>query len=168
MGIEWGTTIFIRIFKQEKELEVWVKEGDNGSFELFRTYAVCNYGRKGLGPKLEEGDGIAPEGFYFVTPGQLNPSSDFHLAFNIGYPNRFDRHHARTGSFIMVHGKCASGGCFAMTDDKMNEVYALADAAFNGGQPFFRVHIFPFRMDAEKMLRRRNSEWCIYRSICAS
>jgi murein L,D-transpeptidase YafK len=156
-GLQWGSPIFIRVFKQEKELEVWIKDG--GLFKLFRTYGICTYGRKGLGPKLEEGDGKAPEGFYFVTANQLHPTSRFHLAFNIGYPNRYDRHHQRTGSFIMVHGRCQSDGCFAMTDASMEEIYALADAALRTGQPFFRLHIFPFRMTDRNMQRHRNNEW---------
>jgi len=75
-GLSFGSPIYIRIFKEEKELELWVKKG--GSFTLFKTYAVHTYGSEGLGPKLRQGDGKAPEGFYFVTPDKLNPSSDYH------------------------------------------------------------------------------------------
>ncbi len=154
-GLKWGSATFIRIFKKEKKLEVWLKSDD--SFVLFKTYDICSYGPGGPGPKLTEGDQMAPEGFYFVTPNQLNPSSNFHLAFNIGYPNAFDRYHGRTGSFIMVHGRCTSIGCFAMQDDPVEEIYALVDAALRNGQPFFRIHIFPFRMTAWNMLRYRTN-----------
>ncbi len=154
-GLQWGSAAFIRVFKKEKKLEVWLKSDD--SFVLFKTYDICSYGTGGLGPKLKEGDQMAPEGFYFVTPNQLNPSSNFHLAFNIGYPNAFDRYHGRSGSFIMVHGRCSSIGCFAMQDDPMEEIYALVDAALKNGQPFFRIHIFPFRMNAWNMFRYRSN-----------
>ena len=100
-----------------------------------------------------------PEGFYFVTPGRLNPFSKFHLSFNLGYPNAYDRAHGRTGGALMVHGDCVSIGCYAMTDAGIEEIYALADAAFREGQPFFRVHVFPFRMTDENMARHEKSRW---------
>lgn len=154
--LEPGDPIFIRIFKEESELEVWV-QGDE-TFQLFRTYDICYYSGR-LGPKLRQGDRQSPEGFYFVNRGRMNPNSAYHLAFNIGYPNRYDRSHRRTGSAIMVHGDCVSIGCYAMTDAGIDEIYTLADAALNNGQDFFRVHIFPFRMTPENMRRHRDSEW---------
>jgi murein L,D-transpeptidase YafK len=155
-GLEIGQPIFIRIFKEESELEVWL-EGEGG-FELLRTYPVCYFSGH-LGPKLREGDLQSPEGFYFVRPSQLNPNSRYHLAFNIGYPNAYDRAHGRTGGAIMVHGDCVSIGCYAMTDPGIEEIYTLAEAALNHGQPFFRVHIFPFRMTDANMRRHSGSAW---------
>ncbi len=152
-----GAPLFIRIFKESKELEVWLEK--EGRFELFKTYKIFNYGFGGLGPKLEKGDGKAPEGFYHAPPRAMNPHSKYHLAFNIGYPNAFDRARERTGSAIMVHGGRLSIGCFAMTDAKIEEIYCLAEAAFKSGQPFFRIHIFPFRMVPENMERHRRSKW---------
>ena len=157
VGLELGAPVFMRIFKEEKELEVWL-QGDGGRFRLFRTYSVCSYSGD-LGPKTARGDGQTPEGFYFVTPRRLNPWSRFHLSFNIGYPNRFDRSHERTGSAIMVHGSCVSIGCYAMTDGRIEEIYTIAEAALGQGQPFFRVHAFPFRMTAENMARHSGSRW---------
>ena len=145
-----GAPIYMRIFKESRELEVWVKRGRK--FEHFRTWRIC-YFSGGLGPKLKRGDMQAPEGFYEVRRRQLNPRSSYHLSFNVGYPNRYDRAHGRTGSAIMVHGSCVSAGCFAMTDDKIEEIYALAAGAFSGGQSAFGVHIFPFRMTEENMKR---------------
>jgi murein L,D-transpeptidase YafK len=155
--LSYGAPIFIRIFKEEKELEVWVRNHEE--FQLFKTYAVCTYGFGTLGPKIKQGDGQAPEGFYFVRPAGLNPSSEFHLSFNLGYPNAYDRSRGRTGSALMVHGDCVSIGCYAMTDSGIEEIYALAHAAFSNGQEFFRAHIFPFRMTASNMKRHRNSRW---------
>ncbi len=155
--LKWGAPVFIRIFKASRELEVWIKDGDR--YRLFHTYPVCTWGWGSLGPKLRQGDGQAPEGFYFVTPGRMNPYSRYHLAFNLGYPNAYDRAHGRTGSALMVHGDCVSIGCYAMTDRGIEEIYTLADAALRGGQPFFRVHVFPFRMTRENMERRRRSKW---------
>ena len=114
-----GAHIFIRIFKLERELELWARQGSR--FELIRIYPICYFSGQ-LGPKLREGDEQTPEGFYFVTPEQLNPNSRFHLSFNIGYPNRYDRAHGRTGAAIMVHGNCVSIGCFAMTDPIIEEL----------------------------------------------
>jgi len=130
-------------------------------FHLFRTYPICTFSGE-LGPKIQEGDDQSPEGFYFVTPIQLNPLSQFHLSFNLGFPNRYDRAHGRTGSFLMVHGNCVSIGCYAMTDPAIEEIYSLADAAFRNGQAFFRVHIFPFRMSEEKMAFYGTSQWLDY------
>ncbi len=155
--LEYGAPIFIRIFKEEMRLEVWL-EGDNG-FILFRMYPICTFGHGGIGPKTREGDGKAPEGFYFVTPARLNPLSNFHLSFNLGYPNRYDRYYRRTGGALMVHGSCVSIGCYAMTDGGIEEIYALADAALRNGQRFFRVHIFPFRMNDENMESHKASKW---------
>jgi len=156
-NLQFGAPIFIRIFKDEKLLEVWLKSDTN--FKLFKTYPICTYGSGGLGPKIRQGDGKAPEGFYFVTPSRLNPVSNFHLSFNLGYPNRYDRHHRRTGSALMVHGSCVSIGCYAMTDSGIEEIFTIADAAFRKGQSFFRVHIFPFKMTNENMKKHKKSEW---------
>lgn len=156
-GFTWGASIFLRIFKETSKLEVWLREGHR--FAHFRTYDVCTYGAGALGPKTRLGDGQAPEGFYYVTPGQMNPSSDFHLSFNLGYPNRYDREHGRTGSALMVHGDCVSIGCYAMTNAGIEEIFTLAHAAFTAGQPFFRVHIFPFPMTDENMKRHENNRW---------
>jgi murein L,D-transpeptidase YafK len=149
-GLALGSPVFIRAFKEERELELFVKDQETGKFVLFRTYPIVAASGV-LGPKLAEGDGQVPEGFYFVGPAAMNPNSRYHLSFNIGFPNGFDKAKGRTGSFIMIHGSNASIGCLAMTDEKIEEIYTLCDAAHNGGQPFFRVHIFPFRMTDERM-----------------
>ena len=155
-GLSYGSPVFIRIFKSERELELWVK-GDGG-YELFRTYAVAAMSGK-LGPKLREGDRQAPEGFYYVPPSRMNPNSRFHLSMNLGYPNGYDRGHRRTGSALMIHGGNASIGCFAMTDPKIEEIYALTEAALRNGQSFFRVHCFPFRMNSANMKKHASSQW---------
>jgi len=158
-GLSYGAPVFLRIFKKEKELELWVQKKDE--FKLFRTYDIVAMSGH-LGPKLKEGDRQAPEGFYFVTPSRMNPNSRFHLSFNLGYPNSYDRAHKRTGSALMVHGNQISIGCFAMTDSKIEEIYCLADAALRNGQKFFRVHCFPFRMTEENMKNHSKSEWITF------
>ncbi len=155
--LSFGASIFVRIFKEEKIIEVWLKSGSR--YKLFKTYPVCTYGFGGLGPKVKRGDGKAPEGFYFVRPASLNPVSNFHLSFNLGYPNSYDRYHGRTGSALMVHGSCVSIGCYAMTDSGIEEIYTLVDAALRNGQPFFRVHIFPFKMNAKSMEKHKENKW---------
>ncbi len=155
-GLKSGSNVFIRIFKLPGELEVWIE--DNGRYRLFESYPICSYSGY-LGPKLKEGDWQSPEGFYKVTPGQMNPRSSYHLSFNIGYPNDYDKFLKRSGSSIMVHGNCSSKGCFAMNDYRMEEIYTLAHAAFMNGQLSIDVHIFPFHLTKENMYKYRFSPW---------
>ena len=156
-GMKQESPIFVRIFKEESQLEIW-KAKDDGRYYHFKTYPICNWSGE-LGPKVVQGDKQAPEGFYTVTPGQMNPNSQFHLAFNLGYPNSYDKANGRDGSALMVHGDCRSAGCFAMTDELIEEIYALARESFRGGQTQFHVHAFPFRMTEENMKRFRNHKW---------
>jgi murein L,D-transpeptidase YafK len=147
--------ILVRIFKQESELEVW-KQDRSGKYALLKIYPICRWSGE-LGPKIKQGDRQAPEGFYAITPGQMNPNSSYHLSFNIGYPNAFDRAHERSGSALMVHGDCLSAGCYAMTDEQIAEIFALAREAFAGGQPSFQVQALPFRMNPLNMARHRHN-----------
>jgi len=151
-----GQPIFLRIFKEESELEVWVKRGV--TYELFKTYDICKFSGE-LGPKLKEGDKQSPEGFYTVSASALNPWSDYHLSFNLGYPNEYDRLHNHTGGALMVHGKCESVGCFAMEDFPIEEIYTIVDAAMSNGQDQLSVHIFPFRMTWANLAKNANSPW---------
>jgi len=148
--------IMIRIFKQENTLEVW-KQTRTGKYKLLEDFEICKWSGE-LGPKIKEGDRQAPEGFYEITPALMNPNSSYHLAFNLGYPNTYDRSHGRTGSHLMVHGACSSRGCYAMTDEQVQDIYALARDSFKGGQRSFQVQAFPFRMTPENMAEHRNSE----------
>ncbi len=157
LGLRFGAPVFVRIFKREKELELWI-EGDAQQFVLFRSYPICTYSGE-LGPKQREGDNQAPEGFYRVSASQLNPQSSYHLSFNLGYPNAYDRAHSRTGSFLMVHGSCVSIGCYAMGDDGIEEIYTLAAAALNSGQAAFDVHAFPFRLETASLASEKASPW---------
>jgi murein L,D-transpeptidase YafK len=155
-GMDAQAPIFVRIFKEESELEVW-KQRDDGRYYHFKTYPVCNWSGD-LGPKVKQGDRQAPEGFYTVTREQMNPDSKYHLAMNLGYPNTYDRAHRRTGEFLMIHGKCKSAGCYAMTDALIEEIYAMARETFVGGHDSFQVHAFPFRMSDENMARYARHE----------
>ena len=143
-----GQSAFIRIFKESRELELWLQD-DKAAWRLFRTYPIACFSGT-LGPKTREGDMQAPEGFYSFTAKQLNPASRYHLAFNVGYPNAYDLAHQRTGGLIMVHGDMCSIGCFAMTDPVIEEIYLVVEAALkrSGSVP---VHVFPFRMTAESL-----------------
>jgi murein L,D-transpeptidase YafK len=157
-GLHFGDPVFLRAFKEERQLELWVRNKESGKYDHFRTWSIAaQSGRPG--PKLAEGDGQVPEGFYFVPRTAMKPDSMFHLAFNIGYPNAYDRHHGRTGSAIMIHGNQVSIGCLAMTDEKIEEIYTLCNAALEGGQKFFRVHIFPFRMTDARLQMESGNEW---------
>ena len=147
--------ILVRLFKEEAEFEVW-KQDTRGRFALLKTYPICRWSGE-LGPKVREGDRQAPEGFYNITPAQMNPNSHYYLAFNIGYPNTFDRAWGHTGSDLMVHGDCSSRGCYAMTDEQIGEIYALARESFFGGQRSFQVQAYPFHMTPANMARHRNN-----------
>ncbi|GBF26027.1 hypothetical protein MnTg02_01063 [bacterium MnTg02] len=159
-GMKESAPIFLRIFKEESELELWKAKAD-GRYYHFKTYPICNWSGK-LGPKIKIGDKQSPEGFYRVAKYQMNPNSKFHLSFNLGFPNKFDKSRGRTGQFLMVHGNCKSLGCYAMTDALIEEIYILAREAFVGGQQSFPVHAFPFRMTAKNMKRHRRSRWVGY------
>ena len=147
--------MLVRLYKQEAELEVW-KQDAGGRYELLRTYPICRWSGE-LGPKIKEGDRQAPEGFYNITPAQMNPNSQFYLSFNMGFPNAFDKAHGRTGAHLMVHGDCSSRGCYAMTDDQVGEIYSLARESFFGGQRSFQVQAYPFRMTPANFAKHRNN-----------
>jgi murein L,D-transpeptidase YafK len=147
--------ILLRIFKEESELELW-KVDKSGRFALLRTYPICRWSGD-LGPKIQQGDRQAPEGFYTVTPDLMNPHSHYHLAINTGFPNAYDRANDRSGASLMIHGGCASVGCYAMTDEQITEIYSLAREAFFGGQRSFQVQAYPFRMTPLNMARHRDS-----------
>jgi murein L,D-transpeptidase YafK len=145
-----GDPVFIRIFKEENILELWMRGEDSARYTLIKTYPICKWSGS-LGPKFREGDHQAPEGFYATNLQNLNPNSQYHLAFNIQYPNDYDRSLGRTGSFIMVHGDCVSEGCYAMTDQLMEEIYFITERALIAGQPSVPVHIFPFHMTRDRL-----------------
>jgi murein L,D-transpeptidase YafK len=145
--------VLIRTYKKEAEFEIWKMRTD-GRYALLKTYPMCRWSGQ-LGPKTREGDRQVPEGFYPITPGQMNPNSNYYLSFNVGYPNAYDRAFGRTGGTIMVHGACSSAGCFSMTDAQIAEIYAIAREAFNGGQREIQMQSYPFHMTAENLARHR-------------
>jgi murein L,D-transpeptidase YafK len=146
--------VLMRAFKKESELEVW-KRAASGRYVHLKTYPICRWSG-GLGPKSKIGDRQTPEGFYSITPRQMNPNSSYHLSFDTGFPNAYDRAQGASGAYLMVHGNCSSAGCFAMTDKQIEEIYALAREAFRGGQQAFQFQSYPFRMTAENMARHRS------------
>jgi murein L,D-transpeptidase YafK len=147
--------ILIRIFKQESELEVW-KQDTSGRYALLKIYPICRWSGD-LGPKVKEGDRQAPEGFYPITPGLMNPNSSYYLAINTGFPNVYDKANNRHGAFLMIHGDCSSRGCYAMTDEQIGEIYSLGREAMLGGQKEFQIQAYPFRMTPANLARHRNS-----------
>lgn len=139
--------IYIRSFKYDSRLEVWVKNDAKDTFRLFKDYRVCALSGA-LGPKRVEGDYQVPEGFYYIN--KFVPGSIYHLALGLNYPNFNDRSHGdqgHPGSGIYIHGSCVTVGCIPLTDSKMDEVYILAVHARNLGQDYIPVHIFPVDFD---------------------
>ncbi|MFC5066829.1 L,D-transpeptidase family protein [Flaviflagellibacter deserti] len=155
-GMRKEDPILVRIYKEDSQLEVWKKKRDTGRYALLKTYEICRFSGD-LGPKKTEGDRQSPEGFYTIAPGQMNPKSSYYLSFDLGFPNAYDRSLGRSGAHLMVHGDCLSKGCYAMTDEQIADVYALAREAFKGGQRGFQVQALPFRMTAENLARRRDN-----------
>lgn len=153
-----GDPVFIRIFKEEHVLELWMQSEGKSRYKLVKSYPICKWSGQ-LGPKYFEGDRQSPEGFYATNLLSLNPESQYHLSFNINYPNLYDRQYGRTGSFIMVHGDCVSVGCYAMTDRGIEEIYILVERALGAGQREIPVHVFPFRMTEARMLREAGSPY---------
>jgi murein L,D-transpeptidase YafK len=155
-GFRLGAPAFIRVFKADSSLEVWLLKGSR--FELYRSYSICKWSGV-LGPKLAEGDRQSPEGVYFITGGDLVVNARWHRAMNVGFPNPRDRALGLTGSGILIHGKCSSIGCFALTDKNVEEVYDVVEAALDAGQPRVPVHIYPFELTRERLAQEADSEW---------
>lgn len=155
-GLQRGDQVLIRIFKEESMLELWMKPQDAKEFRHFANYPICNFSGN-LGPKIYEGDLQSPEGFYRVYRSSLNPNSRFYKSFNLGYPNSFDRALGRTGSYLMVHGKCDSIGCYAMTDPQIEEIYSLVEMALKNGQDYVEVQAYPFKLTEDRLDQEKKS-----------
>lgn len=150
-GLQWpAKEIYIRSFKYDSQMEVWVRDANSEVFKLFKTYKVCALAGT-LGPKRMEGDYQVPEGFYYIS--EFNPRSDFHLSLKLNYPNPSDRKLSdslRPGGGIYIHGSCVTVGCIPINDMQIEELYLIAASAKNNGQDFIPVHIFPIRYNNPK------------------
>jgi murein L,D-transpeptidase YafK len=156
-GFTAGTSVFMRIFKDRSQLQVWLKKDEK--YQLFHTYNICRWSGS-FGPKLYEGDKQSPEGFYLVNRQLFNrPSFKWKGSFSIGYPNAYDKLHGRTGSLILVHGGCTSSGCFAMTNPVIKEVHELAQLARKNGQDKFSVNVYPFELTSANLEKHKSSPW---------
>lgn len=157
-GADWGYTPYIRIFKSEKRLELWMKPPVGEKYIWVKTYPILAMSGK-LGPKTKEGDWQAPEGFYQTSFAHLNPKSNYHLSFNVCYPNPFDKALGRTGSFIMVHGGACSVGCFALGDPSIEELYEVVKSYLSQDKLAHTVpiHIYPFIPNAYWMREKEKS-----------
>ncbi len=153
MGSSETAPILIRTYKKEAELQIWKMKSD-GQYALLKSFPMCRWSGQ-LGPKTHEGDRQVPEGFYSITPAQMNPNSNYYLSFNVGYPNAYDRAFGYSGGNIMVHGACSSAGCYSMTDAQIAEIYSIAREAFNGGQREIQMQSYPFKMTAENLAKHR-------------
>ncbi|MBN8648158.1 MAG: murein L,D-transpeptidase [Caulobacterales bacterium] len=158
-NLQFGSPVFVRIYKKSNILELWIK-GDR-NYKLYKTYNICTFSGN-LGPKLKEGDRQAPEGIYWVSKSQLNPNSNYHLSLNLGYPNQYDRYYKRSGDALMVHGNCVSIGCYAITDRNIEEVYLLINAALKNGQDKVQFHILPFKPTKNNLIAYRYDKWAIF------
>lgn len=148
--------IYIRSFKYDSQLEVWVRSSSEEDFTLFKTYKVCALAGT-LGPKRMEGDYQVPEGFYYVS--KFNPRSEYHLALGLNYPNESDKllsDSLKPGGGIYIHGSCVTVGCIPITDAQIEELYLLAANAKNNGQDFIPVHVFPIRYNKAQSIEYFN------------
>jgi len=146
VGSTATSPVLLRIFKESKELELW-RRTSNGRYALVKTYNICAYSGS-LGPKLRQGDGQAPEGFYSIGPAQLNYESIRFVSLNTGFPNAFDRANGRSGSALMIHGGCDSAGCYAIEDQPAQEVFTAVRDSLKAGQKSVQLQIYPFRMSS--------------------
>jgi len=144
--------IYIRSFKYDSQLEVWVKDEIKEPFRLFKTYKVCALAGS-LGPKRMRDDYQVPEGFYYIN--EFNPKSNYYLSLGLNYPNASDRilsDSYQPGGDIYIHGSCVTVGCIPLTDNQIDELYILAAHAKDMGQDFIPVHIFPIRYNVKRSL----------------
>jgi murein L,D-transpeptidase YafK len=155
-GLRLGAPVFLRIYKEQSVVELWVAQGPR--YTLFKRYPVCAWSG-GLGPKLAEGDLQSPEGYYYIRPSAMIVNLRWHRAMNLRFPNAYDMAHGRTGSGILIHGKCSSVGCFALTDAKVEELYEAVEAALNEGQSRVPVLILPFPMTNANIARHGGVDW---------
>ncbi len=145
-------SLYLRSFKYDRQLEIWVKSSTKGEYKLFKTYKVCQQSGS-MGPKRVEGDYQVPEGFYYIN--EFNPNSNYHLSLGLNYPNTSDKilsDASRPGSAIYIHGNCVSTGCIPITDEPIEELYFLASVAKNNGQEFIPVHVFPVKYNIIKSM----------------
>lgn len=149
-GIKENFELFMRVFKEDKVVEVWLKSSGEKEFKLFKTYEICASSGE-LGPKRKQGDGQVPEGFYSIAV--FNPYSSYHLSLGLNYPNASDRivGTGNLGGDIMIHGSCVTIGCMPLTDTYIKEVYILCVEARNNGQQTISVHVFPTKMNEKGM-----------------
>jgi len=155
-GFVLGTPAFIRVFKQNSTLELWLWK--DGRFRPFKSYPICKWSGE-LGPKLAEGDRQSPEGVYFISGRDLIVNARWHRAMNLGFPNARDKALGLTGSGILIHGKCSSIGCFALTDPVVEDVYEVIAAALDAGQPRITVHVFPFPLTGANLAAHAGDQW---------
>ncbi len=148
LGLKVGDPVFMRIFKESRELELWLHPASGHSWTFYKTYPLCAVSAE-LGPKSAS-ESSAPEGFYYATSRQLITKSG-KLAIDLGYPNIYDRQHKYRGKQARLEGGCAPQGSYAAGDPAMDEIVTLVRAALGNGQPFFRIHCFPFRMTDKRM-----------------
>jgi murein L,D-transpeptidase YafK len=148
--------VFVRVFKRERVLEVWVRPTDQPRFQLLKTYGICALAGR-PGPKVRQGDEQVPEGFYYID--LFNPLSEYHLSLRINYPNARDEaanEGNRLGGDIFIHGGCKSAGCLAITNGGIEELYWLAVEARSVGQQAIPVHIFPARLGSDELRRMKD------------
>lgn len=152
-GLQWPARyVYIRSFKYDSQLEVWVKNDLKDKYKLYKTYKVCMQSGS-MGPKRLQGDYQVPEGFYYIN--EFNPKSMYHLSLGLNYPNASDRilsDSARPGNSIYIHGSCVSVGCVAVTDKDIEEIYIVTSYAKARGQEYIPVHIFPIRYNQKKSM----------------
>lgn len=150
-------SVYIRSFKYDRQLELWVRNSPAEPFRLFKTYGVCMQSGT-MGPKRMEGDYQVPEGFYHIN--DFNPNSMYHLSLGLNYPNASDRilsDSLMPGSNIYIHGNCVSTGCIPLGDDPVEELYFIANAAKASGQEFIPVHVFPVRYGVKRSMDHLNA-----------
>jgi len=166
--------VMFRAFKYEKEFEIWVSNKRSDTLRHLATLPICAVDHE-PGPKLIQGDGKTPEGFYtckilygssngfmwmklnnaeidtYGTPGY---GSSFKMCLE--YPLQIDRNRTRAyygssspGSAICIHGNCVTAGCISF--ENRNYLPIFLSARFHDVQTYGspKIHIYPFRFSDE-------------------
>ncbi len=164
-GLQWPAKyVYIRSFKYDSQLEVWVKNNVKEPFRLFKTYKICAMAGS-LGPKRMQGDYQVPEGFYYIN--EFNPNSAYYLSLGLNYPNASDRMLSDSlapGGDIYIHGSCVTEGCIPINNDQIEDLYVITSYARAMGQEYIPVHIFPVQFNNPRSVGYLDRFLQIYKS----
>ena len=156
VGGDLGNLVLLRIFKEEKRLELWMSV--TGEYKLLKSYKLTDYSGT-LGPKLSGDDGQSPEGYYTVPDDGLILDSTGHYRAELLFPNRFDKEHNISSGYSSIHDKGVDMDGFTVRDTDMEEIYEVLKSAFENGYKAIPVYIYPFIMSDDNLDNVKDNPW---------